>query len=263
MTQLSSVMYRPGSSLLHGLDAAVKLICFMLLCAAIVLTGTAAGYVAMLIFTPSLAYMARLNVSQATSGVRRLRWMLLAIILLKFLFACPEKAFFRWWIFALSLEGLAMGAAIAIKLSLILVLTATVSATTSSIRLSEGLRTLLHPLSKLKLPADHIALMLGVTMRFVPQLFREADNIRYAQRARGMKFEKQGFFDTARAAVPIAVPLCVSAFRKAESLSVALEAKGYRMDGRGVSVEKIRPGRGDWYALFVCAAVFALQVIIL
>ena len=263
MTQLSSVMYRPGSTILHGLDSAVKLICFALLCAAVLLVRNVAGYAAMLIFTPALAYMARLSASQALSGIRRLRWMLLAILALKFLFACPEKAFFRWWIFAPSFEGFVKGAAVVIKLSLILMLSCVLSATTSPLRLNEGLRTLLHPLSKLKLPADHIALMLAVTLRFIPQLFEEAENIRYAQRARGMKFEKQSFFDTAHGAAPIAIPLCVSAFKKAETLSMAMEAKGYRMDGRGVSVEKIRPGRGDWYALFVCTAVFALQILIL
>lgn len=263
MTQLSSVMYRPGSSLLHGLDSAVKLICFLLLCAAVLLTQTAAGYVAMLIFVPALAYMARLSFAQALSGVRRLRWMLLAILLLKFLFACPDKAFFHSWIFFPSLEGLAMGTAIVIKLALILMLSSIMSATSSPLKINEGLRTLLHPLSKLKLPADHIALMLGVTVRFIPLLFEEAENIRFAQRARGMKFGEQSFFDTARAAAPIAIPLCVSAFKKAEMLTMAMEAKGYRMDGRGVSVEKIRPGRGDWYALFVCTAVFALQILIL
>ena len=263
MSQLSSGMYRPGGSLLHGLDGALKLICFVLLCAAVLLTRTAAGYVAMLVFTLALAYLAQLRPSQALSAVRRLRWMLLAILLLKFFFACPEKAFFRHWIFSPSLEGLIMGAAAVTKLSLLLVLAAVLSATSTPLKLSEGLRTLMSPLGRLGLPADHIAAMLALTMRCIPLLFEEADRIRFAQRARGMRFEKRGFFDTAHASAPIAVPLVLSAFKRADSLSMALEAKGYRLDGRGAVIEKIRPGRSDWYALFVSAAVFALQIIIL
>lgn len=263
MTQPSPAAFRPGSSLLHGLDGAVKLICFVLLCAAVLITRTAAGYIAMLVFTPALAYLACLRPSQALAAVRRVRWMLAAILLLDFLFACPDRAFFRWWIIAPSLEGFIRGGKTVLRLALILVLSAVLSATTSPLKLNEGLRTVLRPLGRLKLPAEHIAVMLAVTMRFIPLLFEEADNIVRAQRLRGMAFEKQGFFDTARASAPIAVPLCVSAFKRAERLSLAMEAKGYRMDGRGAVLEKLRPSRQDWYALFVSAAVFALQIIIL
>lgn len=263
MIQPSPTAFRPGSSLLHGLDAAVKLICFVLLCAAVLFTRTAAGYVAMLVFTPALAYLACLRPAQALAGVRRIRWMLAAILLMDFLFAFPDRAFFRWWILSPSVDGLIRGGETVIRLALILVLSAVLSTTTSTLKLNEGLRTILQPLGRLKLPVAHIAVMLAVTMRFIPLLFEEADNIVRAQRLRGMRFEKQGFFDTARAAAPIAVPLCVSAFKKAESLSLAMEAKGYRMDGRGAVVEKLKPARCDWYALFVSAAVFALQIIIL
>lgn len=263
MSQLSSGMYRPGGSLLHGLDGAIKLICFALLCASVLLTRTAAGYVAMLVFTAALVYLAQIKGSQALAGIRRLRWMLLMILLLELLFACPDSAFFRWWIFSPSIEGLVMGAATVLRLSFILIFAAVLNATSSPLKLNEGLRTLLHPLSLLKLPADHIATMLGLTMRFVPLLFEEADKILYARRARGMEYEKQSFFDTAGASAPLAIPLAVSAFKRAETLSMAMEAKGYRMDGKGAVFGKIRPCRGDWYALFVSAAVFALQIIIL
>lgn len=263
MTQPSPAGYRPGGSLLHGLDGAVKLICFALLCAAVLFVQTAAGYLAMLVFTQALGYLACLDISQALAGVRRIRWMLAAILLLNFLFACPDKAFFRWWILNPSIEGLVRGGETIVRLVLILILAAVLSATTSPLKLNEGLRTILQPLGKLGLPASHIAMMLAVTMRFIPLLFEETEEIVRAQRVRGMKFEKQGFFDTARASAAIAVPLCVSAFKKAENLSLAMEAKGYRMDGRGVVIEKIRPARCDWYALFVCAAMFALEIIIL
>lgn len=263
MSQLSSGMYRPGGSLLHGLDGAIKLICFALLCAAVLLTRTAAGYVAMLVFTLALVYLAQLRASQALSAVRRLSWMLLAVLLLKFFFACPTESFFRWWIFSPSSEGFIRGLSTVIKLSIILVFSCVLSATSTPLKLNEGLRTLISPLGRLGLPADHIAAMLALTMRCIPLLFEEADRIRFAQSARGIRFEKQSFFDTARASAPIAVPLTVSAFKRADSLSMALEAKGYRMDGRGAAIEKIRPGRSDWYALFVSAAVFALQIIIL
>ena len=263
MTQPSPAASRSGSSLLHGMDAAVKLICFVLLCAAVLFTRTAAGYVAMLVFSLALSYLACLQPSQALAGVRRVRWMLAAILLLNFLFAFPDRAFFRWWMLCPSTEGLAHGIEIVIRLMLILVFSAVLSATTSSLRLNEGLRTILQPLGRLGLPASHIAAMLAVTMRFIPLLFEEADNIVRAQRLRGMRFEKQGFFDTARASAPVAVPLCVSAFKRAGSLALALEAKGYRMDGRGVVLEKLMPSHCDWYALFVSAAVLALQIIIL
>lgn len=263
MTQLGSGSYRPGGTMLHGLDGAVKLISFVLLCAAVLFTGTWAGHIANLFFTIALVYLAQMKRAEALAGVRRMRWPLIFIILLKFLFAAPESAFFRYWIFCPSLTGFLSGLTVALRLSLILIFAELLSFTTSPLKINEAIRTILGPLSRIGLPTEHFAVMLGLTVRFIPMLFQEADNIRTAQRARGIGFEKTGFFDTARASAPIALPLVLSAFRKAGELSMAMEARGYRMDGKGLVREKIHMNVGEWYVLLVSFALFALHVIVL
>lgn len=263
MTQLGSGRYRPGVTILHGLDTAVKLVSFVLLCVAVLFTDTWAGHLLNMFFALALVYLAQLKSSEALRSIRRVSWPLLAIVMLKFLFNAPDMAFYRLWIFSPSVEGLCSGVVTALRLSLILIFSDVLSYTSSPLKINEAIRTIVRPLGCIGLPAEHIALMLGLTVRFVPALFEEADNIRIAQKARGIVYGKNGFFDTARASTPMAVPLVMAAFRKAETLSMAMEARGYRMDGKGIVTAKICPTIGDWYALLVSAALFALQIIVL
>ena len=263
MTHLPSGTYRPSKSLPHRIDPAVKLICFSLLIAAVLLSSTAPGYLAMVFVAAALSYLAQLEPGEALAGVKRLRWLLMLILFLNFVFAFPDKAFFRWWIFAPSVDGLVSGLEIVLRLSLILVLANVLSCTTAPLKLCGAIQTLLQPLKYIKVPTAHIALMITISLRFIPALFQELDEIRLAQQARGMRFEKPGFTDRANALKPLLVPLFMSALKKSGSLSDSVESRGYRMDGRGAVVNSIAPDRIDWAALLVCGAVFAMQLIIL
>lgn len=263
MTQLGSGSYRPGVTILHGLDSAVKLISFVLLCAAALFTDTWAGHLLNMFFALALVYLAQLKSSEALRSIRRMSCPLLAIVFLKFLFNAPDRAFYRLWIFTPSVEGLCSGVVTALKLSLILIFSDVLSHTSTPLKINEAIRTIIRPLGRIGLPAEHLALMLGFTARFVPVLFEETENIRIAQKARGIDYGKNGFFDTARASTPMTVPLVLAAFRKAEEFSMAMEARGYRMDGKGIVTARICLAVGDWYALLVSAALFALQIVVL
>lgn len=263
MMRRPSGMYRPGNSFLHGLDPAVKLLCFLLLLAAVVLTDGPVGHTSAIIFTLTLSYLAQLDRKEALSGVHRLRWLIVAILLVNLLFSHPEQAVYRWWILAPSPDGLWTGLGIALRISMLLVLAVILSSTTAPLKLSTAVSTLLKPLSRIGIPTGRAALVISASLRFIPALFEDAENIRRARRARGLYHEKKGFLDVAAAAQPMALPLFVSAFRKADTLAQVLESKGYCESDRGSSFEKFSPAREDWLALFVCAAIFALQAFVL
>ena len=70
--------------------------------------------------------------------------------------------------------------------------------------------------------------MMSIALRFIPILMEETDKIMKAQEARGADFDSGNVIERAKALVPILVPLFVSAFRRANDLALAMEARCYR-----------------------------------
>jgi energy-coupling factor transport system permease protein len=94
--------------------------------------------------------------------------------------------------------------------------------------LTDGLEKLLSPFAKLGLPAHELAMMMSIALRFIPTLIDETDKIMKAQKARGADFESGNIWQRAKAMIPLLVPLFVSAFRRADELAMAMEARCYR-----------------------------------
>ncbi|HXE72041.1 MAG TPA: energy-coupling factor transporter transmembrane protein EcfT [Candidatus Nitrosotenuis sp.] len=146
-------------------------------------------------------------------------------------------------------EGLRRGGLLAARLLLLVALTSLLTLTTSPIALTDGVEKLLTPLRWVGLPSHDLAMVTTIALRFVPTLALEAEKIMKAQMARGAAIDQGGPLRRARAMVPVLVPLFVSAFRHAEDLAVAMEARCYR-GGRGrTRLRQLRMGAADWLAL--------------
>ena len=99
--------------------------------------------------------------------------------------------------------------------------------TTTPNALTDGIEKLLHPLNKLHVPVHEVAMMMSIALRFIPILLEETDKIMKAQIARGADLESGNIIQRTKAMVPILVPLFVSAFRRANDLAMAMEARCY------------------------------------
>jgi len=100
--------------------------------------------------------------------------------------------------------------------------------TTAPMSLTDGLEKLLTPFAKIGLPAHELAMMMSIALRFIPTLIDETDKIMKAQKARGADFESGNVWQRAKSMIPLLVPLFVSAFRRADELAMAMEARCYR-----------------------------------
>ena len=100
--------------------------------------------------------------------------------------------------------------------------------TTSPIILTDGIEYLLSPFKKIGVPAHELAMMMTIALRFIPTLLEETDRIMKAQTARGADFSSGNMIQRAKNMIPILVPLFISAFRRADELATAMEARCYR-----------------------------------
>ncbi|MBQ6858367.1 MAG: energy-coupling factor transporter transmembrane protein EcfT, partial [Clostridia bacterium] len=133
--------------------------------------------------------------------------------------------------------------------------------TTSSLSLTDGLERLMKPLAKLHFPAHEIAMMMSIALRFIPTLLEETDKIKKAQMARGADFESGNLIQRAKAMIPLLVPLFVSAFRRANDLAMAMEARCYRGGDHRTRLRELKYTKLDLYGALATAAFIAVIIV--
>lgn len=223
--------YFPGNSLLHRLDPRTKILAVLLLSVSIFLPKAWPGYAVTALFILGAVWLSGVPFKFILRGLRPIL-IFLAITVVFNALLTPGEVIFRVWKLSVTREGLVMSAAAVVRLILLVVSASLLTLTTSPIRLTDGLERLLRPLAPLKVPAHELALMMTIALRFIPTLTEEADRIMRAQMARGGDFQSGGLLRRVKGLIPVMVPLFVAAFRRADELATAMEARGYR-GGKG------------------------------
>lgn len=262
MIRLPAGLYQPGFSLIHSLDPAVKIACLFLLLAEAVVTKTALGYFLSVAVTAAIVYLAQIDVPTALASLRRLAWFFLLIFLMNTCFYGQDTPFVSWWILHPSRAGLIQGANVVLRLMLMLVLGNVLMSTTSPMKLTAGLERILSPLRIFRVPTSQVAMIISVALQFIPSIFEQTELLKKAQMARGARFDSRSYFEKAAAVMPLIIPTFLAAFKRADELSLAMEARGYRTDVRFAAKKHLSLSLGDYLALTVCAALLAAKLII-
>lgn len=258
MNSLTAGMFRPGNALLYRLSAFSKLLGLLLLTASAILTDSVPGWIVLVGITAALITASGLRLREALASVGRLVWFFLLILLMNLCFGYPEQAWVKVWIFTPSLSGLLQGLRVVARVILVLIWSNLLTCTTAPLALTEAIEQLLSPLRLIRLPVGLVAMILSVAIQFIPTLFGETEIIRRAQTARGARFDSRRLKDRALAVLPLVVPIFLAAFKRADELSLAMEARGYRgQDGKGKKPELHRP---DALALLACAALTVASI---
>ena len=208
----------PGDTLAHKLDPRTKLLVTVFY---VVALFTAKSYIAygLLILTLIVAVrISRVGAKALFKGLKPVLFIIAFTALLN-LFYTPGTELCHFWIFRITIEGVRAAITMMLRITLLIMGTFLLTYTTSPIRLTDGLESLLGPLKKIKVPVHELAMMMSIALRFIPTLIEETDKIMSAQKARGADFETGSLMQRAKALVPLLVPLFVSAFRRADELA--------------------------------------------
>ena len=216
----------PGDTLAHKLDPRTKLLVTVLY---VVALFTAKSYIAygVLILTLIVAVrISRVGAKALFKGLKPVLFIIAFTALLN-LFYTPGTELCHFWIFRITIEGVRAAITMMLRITLLIMGTFLLTYTTSPIRLTDGLESLLGPLKKIKVPVHELAMMMSIALRFIPILLEETDKIMSAQKARGADFDTGNLLQKAKALVPLLVPLFISAFRRADELAIAMECRCY------------------------------------
>ncbi|EKP94879.1 energy-coupling factor transporter transmembrane component T family protein [Thermaerobacter subterraneus] len=250
--------YVPGESLVHRLDPRTKiaLLAGYTVVLFLVREWAAYGLLAALVLAGTL--VAGLPLAYLVAGLRPMAW-LAALTLVLNLVAVPGDPLVHLGPLVATRQGLELGLRLAVRLLLLVAAASLLTLTTSPIALTDGLEALLRRLGR-RVPAHELAMMMTIALRFIPTLAEEADRIMKAQLARGARFHRGGPVQRLRALVPLLVPLFVSAFRRADDLALAMEARGYRGGAGRTRYRELRPGRADAMAVALATVLFGMTL---
>ena len=224
--------YFPGKSLIHRLDPRTKLLATIALIAIVFVVQGFAGFLLIAGFILLCAASTGIHLKFLIRGLKPILFIILFTFILNLFFQKGGTVLVNLGFLRITTQGLRMASFMAARLILLVVSSQLLTLTTSPIALTDGLETLFRPLSAIGFPAHEIAMMMSIALRFIPTLMDEADKIMKAQKARGANFETGSLVSRARAMVPLLVPLFVGAFRRAEELALAMDARCYR-GGKG------------------------------
>ena len=227
LTDITLGQYFPGNSLLHRLDPRTKIILLFIFIVGIFIFDTPLSYVALSAGTLLLIYVSRGPFGMMLKSLKPLLWILIFTFGIH-LVSTPGETIFRFWVFDITAEGFWQGFFVSLRLVLLILMSSLLTFTTSPLELTDALEMLLSPLKRIGVPAHELAMMMTIALRFVPTLIEETDKIMKAQQARGSDFSSGSILRRIKSLIPVLVPLFISAFRRADELAMAMEARCYR-----------------------------------
>ena len=224
--------YYQTESVIHRLDPRVKLVGTICYIISLFLVNNVWGYLIAALFLAVMIKLSNVPFKFMVKGMKAIVFLLLITVIFN-MFLTPGEPLVSVWKLTITKEGLRLAVMMAIRLSFLIVGSSVMTLTTTPNNLTDGMENLMKPLGKIKVPVHEIAMMMSIALRFIPILLEETDKIMKAQIARGADFESGNIIKKAKAMVPLLVPLFISAFRRANDLAMAMEARCYRGgDGR-------------------------------
>ena len=260
MTRITIGQHYPTNSIIHRVDPRVKLVATFVHITVLLLVNNFIGYAVVALYVIALIKTSKIPPLLLLRGLRAILFMLAFAITINLFLAPGENVLLHIGFIRITMEGVLLAVQMALRLTLLIVGTSLLTLTTSPIQLTDGIESLLKPLKIIKVPAHDIAMMMTIALRFIPTLADEMDKIMKAQKARGADYDTGNIFKRAKNLVPILVPLFVSAFKRADELATAMEARCYRGDiGRTkMKIMKITPT--DYLSMGAIAAASVLTI---
>ncbi len=220
--------YIPGDSIIHHMDPRSKLIFVFAYICIVFLANNLVTYGILTMFTVLIMLVSKVSIRFFLNGLKPILWLVVFTFFLQVFFNRQGDLLYHYAFIRIYSEGIRQGIFISLRFLLLIFLTSLLTLTTTPISLTDGIESLLNLLKKVKFPVHELALMMSISLRFIPTLMDETEKIMKAQMARGANFSSGSLKERMKAVIPLLIPLFVSSFKRAEELATAMEARGYQ-----------------------------------
>ena len=260
LREITIGQYYQTESRLHRLDPRVKLMGTLVFIISLFISQKAGCYILATAFLICMIRLSKVPFGYMIRGMQAVVLIMLVTVVFN-LFLTPGEPLVSFYIFSISKDGLKNAVFTALRLTYLILGSSLMTLTTTPNDLTDGLERGLEFLKIFRLPVHEIAMMMAIALRFIPILMEETDRIMKAQQARGADFESGGLIKRAKALVPLLVPLFVAAFRRANDLALAMEARCYNGGEGRTKMKPLVYKAWDARAYVILACYLALVVI--
>jgi energy-coupling factor transport system permease protein len=254
--------YVPAESVLHRMDPRSKLVLIFLFVCIVFLANNMLTYGLLTVYTFLMIALSKVPVRFIYTGLKPVLLLVIFTLFLHLFLTKEGEVLFRFGWITIYEEGLRQGIFISLRFFLLILMTSILTLTTTPIEITDGLESLLAPLNKIKFPVHELALMMSISLRFIPTLMQETDKIMKAQTARGVDFSSGPIKERIKAIIPLLIPLFVSSFKRAEELAVAMESRGYRGGEGRTKYRQLNWGLKDTAMLAMLAALTLVLILL-
>ena len=253
--------YFPGNSVIHRLDLRTKLIVLVVYMVTLFVASGWVSYGVLLLFLLTVIKISAIPGKSIVRGMKPLVMILVFTGVLNLFFNKDGRVLGDCWGFPPTTGGAERAAFMLVRILMLVTATFLLTYTTSPISLTDGLESLMNPLKVIKVPVHELSMMMCIALRFIPTLIEETDKIMSAQKARGADFESGNLIKKAKSLVPLLVPLFISAFRRANDLAMAMEARCYRGGEHRTKIKPLIYRKRDWCAYGAVLVYLAVIVV--
>ncbi len=253
--------YYPVDSPVHRADPRAKLLFLIAYIVALFVADNFYGLAACLVVLLAAVFASRVPIGSVLRSVKGVLFLLAFTSVLNVFFHGGEKLLWEYGIIHIYLEGILFAVFLMLRLTFLVMGSAVLTLTTTPVSLTDGMESLLKPLTYIRFPVHELALIMSIALRFIPTLIDETNRIISAQKARGADFESGNIFRRVRAVIPILIPLLISAFRRAEELGDAMDARCYSASTKRTKYKKLRFALRDLIIALIGAAMIAAVVV--
>jgi energy-coupling factor transport system permease protein len=251
--------YYPADSILHRLDPRVKFVGTLVYIVSLFVFSSWTGYGVAALFLAALIALSKVPFKFMVKGLKPIVVLLCITMFFNLIFT-PGKEIFSFWIITITVEGVQLAAKMGIRLIFLIIGASLMTLTTTPNQLTDGLERLMAPLNKIHVPVHEIAMIMSIALRFIPILLEETDKIMKAQTARGADFEGGNLIQKVKNMVPLLVPLFISAFRRANDLAMAMEARCYHGGEGRTQMKPLVYKKRDYLAYLVLLAYLGISI---
>ncbi|HAL10044.1 MAG TPA: transporter [Staphylococcus sp.] len=251
--------YIPGNTIIHSLDSRMKMIYVFLFMILIFFCNTWSSYAFMLLTVLVIMYLAKIRFWFLIKGLTPVMLLFIFTFVMHLIVTKGGPVVLDLKLFTIEQNGIQQGAFIVLRLVLLVMISTIMTLTTSPISLTDAIESMLRPLKKIKFPVHELAMMMSISLRFIPTLMDELDRIIKAQTSRGSDVTAGSIFNRLKAIIPLLIPMFISAFKRADDLAVAMESRGYNASNQRTTYRKLKWKFKDSLAL---ATILIIAIIL-
>lgn len=252
--------YYPGESWVHKLDPRIKILGTFGFIISLFIVKDFIGFAVVVIALAITIKISKVPLNFILKGLKPVFIIIIFTFILN-MFMVRGEPLITIGFLTISKEGLRTAIFMAFRLVLLIIGSSILTLTTKPISLTDGIETLLNPLKKIGIPSHELAMMMTIALRFIPTLLDETDKIMKAQMARGADFESGNILRRAKSLIPLLVPLFISAFRIAQDLAMAMEARCYRGGKDRTRMHKMELQKRDFAATILMLTFFVIIIL--